>query len=225
MRGLMTLYRSSVGKKVTMAATGAVLFAYVVGHLAGNLKIYQGPEKYDDYARFLREVGAPVFGHGELLWIARVILLASVVLHIVAATQLARMSLLARDVGYRKYRQLNFSYASRTMRWGGVIIAAFVVYHLLHLTWGTAHPQFSHESVYHNVVTGFEAWPVSLAYVVAMIPLALHMYHGLWSGLQTMAINNPRIKGWRRPFAAAVALGVLVGNISIPVAVLAGWVR
>ena len=221
----LTEYSStSIGKKQIVAVTGILLIGFLIVHLAGNLKIYQGPEVYDAYSRFLREVGSPVFAHGELLWIARAALLAAVGIHIQAAVALTLASRRARPVGYRRAADLSFSYASRTMRWGGVILAAFVVYHVLHLTFGVAHPDFR-RSVYHNVVTAFRAWPVALSYVLAMAPLCLHVYHGLWSTTQTLGLENPRGRAWRRPVAAAVALGLFAGNVSIPVAVWMGWVR
>ncbi len=225
MRRATSLYQTSIGKKILMALSGALLFGFVIAHMAGNLKIYQGAEKYDAYAQFLHEVGYPIFGPGQLLWVARIGLLAAVMAHVVSAIQVTRLSHAARKHGYKKRDDLSFSYASRTMRWGGVIITAFIVYHLLHLTVGSVHPEFSHESVYRNVVSGFSAWPASVAYVLAMLPLGFHIYHGLWSATQTLALQNPKIKKWRRPFAAAVALAIVIGNISIPLAVLTGIVR
>ncbi len=219
------LYRSSVGKKIFMAVTGAVLFSFVLVHMIGNLKIYQGAEKFDAYAEFLREVGYPALGHGQLLWIARAVLLFCVGVHVVAAVQLYLQSRKARRVGYKKFDDLSFDYASRWMRWGGVGLLAFVVYHILHLTTGTAHGSFEYGAAYANVVAGFSVWPASLAYIVAMVLLGLHLYHGLWSLTQTLAFQGPRIKKWRRPVAAAIAIIISVGNISIPLAVLFGWVK
>jgi malate dehydrogenase len=145
------------------------------------------------------------------------------VIHIGAAVSLVRQSQAARGRGYRQYDGgLVFSYASRTMVWGGIIILAFVIYHLLHLTFGTVHPDFVPHNAYHNFIIGFQMWPVSLFYILAMIPLGLHMYHGLWSALQTLGANNPRYNGWRRPLAMAIAIIVVIGNISFPVAVLTG---
>ena len=225
MRKVASLYDSSVGKKLAMALTGVVLFGFVVAHMIGNLKVFQGAEKFDAYARFLRDVGSPALGHGQLLWIVRLGLLAAVLVHIVAATQLTIRSTRARRTGYKHNKDLSFSYASRTMRWGGVIVLAFVVYHLMHLTWGNAHPQFSHESVYANVVSGFRVWWVALAYALAQLPLGLHIYHGLWSATQTLAVRNPTVHRWRRLAAGGIAGAIVVGNISIPLAVLAGVVR
>jgi len=225
MQKVLTLYQTTVGKKFTMAVTGLFLFLFIVGHMAGNLKIFFGPEKFNHYAQFLREVGSPLFGHGGFLWIFRIVLLLAVGVHVVAVVQLWLISRGARGVGYTKLDDISFSYASRTMRWGGVLIAFFVIYHLLHLTVGTVHPSFDHESPYHNVVAAFSVWWVALVYAIAVILLGLHLYHGLWSTTQTLAIRSPQVMKWRRPAAAAVATLIVLGYLSVPAAVLAGWVR
>ena len=217
-----SLYSSTVGKKFVMALSGVILIGFVVVHMLGNLKVYQGPEAFNHYAEWLREVGDPLFGRGQLLWLARIILLAAVVLHIVAAAQLTLRSRAARRAGYRKFESLTFSYASRTMVWGGVIILLFVIYHLMHLTFGNAHPAFVPGDVYRNFVLGFNQWPVSAAYIAAMVPLGFHLYHGIWSMLQTLGANNPRFNRVRRPAAALIAGFIIAGNISFPVAVLTG---
>jgi succinate dehydrogenase / fumarate reductase cytochrome b subunit len=219
------LYRSSVGKKIFMALTGTVLFLFVLVHMIGNLKIYQGAEKFDAYAEFLREVGYPMFGHGQLLWIARLGLLFCVGVHIVAAIQLYLQSRKARRVGYKQFDDLSFHYASRWMRWGGVGVLGFVIYHILHLTTGSAHPSFEAGSAFDNVIAGFSLWPASLVYIAAMILLGLHLYHGLWSATQTLAFQAPQVKKWRRPVAASIAIIISAGNISIPLAVLFGWLK
>jgi succinate dehydrogenase / fumarate reductase cytochrome b subunit len=219
------LYRSAVGKKAVMAATGIVLFAFVLGHLLGNLKLYLGPLAYNGYARFLRTVGEPVVPAGVLLWTVRVVLLACVALHVEAAWRLTLISREARPVAYVAGTRIHTTYASRTMRWGGVIILLFVVYHLLHFTWGTVHPSFVPGDVYHNVVTGFQVWWVAIFYVAAQIALGLHLYHGLWSMFQSLGWNHPRFNLWRNGFAHAFAWIVTAGNVSFPVAVLSGLVR
>lgn len=234
MRRVLRLYETSVGKKAVMAVTGAVLFGFVIIHMLGNLKIYTGEAHFNEYAVFLRTVGEPAVPAGGLLWITRIVLLACVGVHFVAAVQVWLQSRRARTQGYTKNDDLSFSYASRTMRWGGAIILAFVVYHLLHLTIGVAHPNFigaahpqaweHHVNAYRNVVTGFQVPWVSLAYAVAMVFLGLHIYHGVWSATQTLSLAGTKVKKWRRPFAAAVAAIVVLGNISIPLSILAGWV-
>jgi succinate dehydrogenase / fumarate reductase cytochrome b subunit len=225
MRRVVHFYRSSVGKKLFMAVSGIILFLWVVAHMIGNLKAFQGRETLNAYAEGLRTVGEPFFGHGQLLWLARSILLACVALHIVAATQLTLLSRAARPVGYQRAPHLELSYASRTMRWGGVIIFLYVLYHLMHFTWGTLHPDFIPGDVYHNLVTGFRAWPVAAIYFLAMAALGLHLYHGVWSALQTLGVNHPRYNPYRRVGAALVAALVFAGFVSVPAAVLTGVLR
>lgn len=216
---------TSVGKKILMAITGLVLYGFVIGHMVGNLKVYMGPEAFNHYAEGLRTLGAPLFARGQLLWIARIILLFSVSVHIIAAVKLALRSRRARKIPYKKYDGLEFSYASRTMLWGGLAILAFVIFHLLDLTFGTVNPAFIRGDAYHNFVTTFQRVPVALAYILAMIPLGMHLYHGFWSMLQTLGANNPKYNRMRRPFALTLALLITLGNISFPVAVLAGVIR
>jgi len=225
MRRVQNLYQSSVGKKIVMALTGAVLFLFVLVHMLGNLKIYLGAAAFNEYAAFLREVGHPALPHGAALWIFRAGLLVAVGLHFLSAAQLYLVSKRARRTGYKLNDDLSFSYASRTMRWGGLLLLLFVVYHLLHLTLGSAHPAFEHGAAYENVVSGFRVWPVSAFYVLCMLPLGLHIYHGLWSATQTLALQHHTVKKWRRPLALGVAAVIVLGNISIPLAVLAGLVR
>lgn len=218
-------YRSAVGKKAVMAATGIVLFAFVLGHMLGNLKLYLGPEALNSYAAFLRTVGEPLVPAYTLLWAVRLVLIVCVVLHVAAAWQLSRSSRAARPIGYAAGVRIHTTYASRTMRWGGVIILLFVLYHLLHLTWGTVHPSFVPGDVYHNVVAGFQVWWVCLVYVVAQVALGFHLYHGLWSMFQSLGWNHPRFNLWRNGFAHAFAWIVTLCNVSFPVAVLSGLVR
>ena len=221
-RSAARLYRTSVGKKLVMAGSGIVLFAYVVGHMVGNLKAFQGPEAFNDYAIWLRETGTPAVPEYGIVWAVRIILLLAVVAHITTAVQLWRQSRAARPQGYRQEQSLVFSYASRTMRWGGVIIAAFVIYHILHLTVGAAHPEFEYGQVYCNVVIGFQNPLVVAFYVVAVGALSLHLYHGLWSATQTLAAIHPKYERLRRPVALAVALIIFIGFVSVPLSVQAG---
>jgi succinate dehydrogenase / fumarate reductase, cytochrome b subunit len=171
-------------------------------------------------------MGEPFFGYGQLLWIARIILLIAVTIHIGAAFVLVQHSKRARSVGYHSYdKGLAFSYASRTMVWGGLAILGFVIYHLLHLTFGVVHPDFMPGDAYHNFVSGFRSIPVSMVYILTMIPLGLHLYHGFWSMLQTLGANNPKYNDVRRPIALMLAGIIVLGNISFPIAVLLGVVR
>lgn len=224
MRRLSRLGSSTVGKKVVMALTGLVLVLFVLVHMAGNLKAFQGPEAFNGYAEALREVGYPFLPRRGALWILRLVLLASVGLHVWAAYLLYRTSRAARSVDYRKRESLVFSYASRTMRWGGVIILAFVVYHVLHFTTGTAHLEFVDGDPYRNLVSAFRRPLVSSAYAVAMAALGLHLYHGIWSTFQTLGLSHPKYDRFRRPLAATVAGLLVVGFLAVPVAVMAGWI-
>jgi succinate dehydrogenase / fumarate reductase cytochrome b subunit len=213
-------FASTVGKKVVMAVTGVILFGFVVAHMIGNLQVYLGAHALDEYAVFLRE-----FGHGAGLWVARIGLLAATVLHIWAAVALTATSLAARSVGYRQRHWRDSTYASRTMRWSGPILLLFIIYHLLHMTTGSVHPDFHHGQVYRNVITGFSSLPVTIFYVAAQLALGLHLYHGIWSMLHTLGLSHPRWDGLRSGFSTLFALIVVIGNISIPLAVLAGAVR
>ncbi len=218
--GSLRFWQTTVGKKVIMAVTGIILFGFVVGHLLGNLQIYQGAEKLNHYAVALRNL-AP------LLWGTRIVLLISVILHIWSSFQLWLLQREARPVGYVKKVNMNSTYASRVMYWSGPIILAFVIFHLLHFTFGTIHPggPFDEHNVYNNVVYGFQFWPVSLFYIVAMIMLCYHLYHGLWSMFQTLGFSHPVYTPWIQTLAKAVAILIAVGNISIPVAVMAGFIK
>lgn len=218
-------WRSTLGKKAVMAVSGIVLFGYVLLHMLGNLKLYLGPESLNHYAEWLREVGAPLLPHEGALWLVRVVLLAAVAGHVWAAWQVTRASWRARPRAYETVERLQVDYAARTMRWGGVILLLFVVYHLLHFTTGQAHTDFVPGDVYHNVVAGFSVPWVSAVYVVANLLLGLHLYHGLWSLFQSLGWNHPTFNPWRRNFAVTFAVVVTVGNVSFPVAVLLGWVQ
>jgi succinate dehydrogenase / fumarate reductase cytochrome b subunit len=213
----LAFFTVAAGKKVVMAVTGVVLFGFVVGHLLGNLQIFLGRERLNAYAAVLHR-------NEGLLWVARIVLLAALALHVLAAVQLTLLKKEARPERYRVKRDLQASYASRTMMWSGPIILAFVVYHLLHFTFGTVHPSFTSEDVYHNVVAGFRSVPVSLAYVVAMVLLGMHLQHGLWSLSQSLGLSNPEHSQKAKLIARVLALLIVVGNVSIPIAVLTGIV-
>ncbi len=215
---LADIYRTTLGKKLVMAVTGTVLLVFVVVHMLGNLQSFLGAEAINRYGRLLHFEPA-------LLWAARLVLLASALAHIVAAVQLTLVNWAARPVGYAKRLYRSADYASRTMVWSGPIVAAFVVYHVLHLTVGAVHPSFVPGDVYHNVVTGFSVWYVALFYVIAQLMLGLHLYHGVWSLTQTIGVTHPALDLWRRRVAQGAAIAVVLGNCSIPVAVLAGVVR
>jgi succinate dehydrogenase / fumarate reductase, cytochrome b subunit len=213
----LTFYRTSLGKKVVMAITGLILFGFVVGHVLGNLQVFLGAAQMNAYAALLKDKAG-------LLWTVRLGLLVAVVLHIVAAVQLTRMSQRSRPEGYHYKDVIQADYAARTMRWSGPIIAVFVVYHLLHFTTGDVHPRFDAHDVYRNVIIGFSVWPVAVFYIIAMVALGFHLWHGVWSMFQSLGLNNPKTDAMVRRFAVVATLAIVIGFISIPLAVLAGLI-
>jgi len=222
----MKFYGAAIGKKVAMAVSGLLLIGFVIGHMAGNFKLFLGEEKFNHYAEWLREMGSPALPHGGALWIARFALLAAVLVHIYSAWSLTQISRKARPQRYRKLTTQQATYASRTMRWGGVIILLFVIYHLAHFTWGWswAHPSFDPTNPYRNVVEGFKVPWVVAFYVVAQIALGFHLFHGFWSAFQSLGWDHEAIDSWRRPAAAALAVALTLGNTVIATSVLIGWV-
>jgi succinate dehydrogenase / fumarate reductase, cytochrome b subunit len=225
---VMTLWRTVIGKKIVMAVTGVVLIGFVIVHMLGNLKIFSGPTEINAYSRFLREVGWPAVGYGQLLWVVRIVLLVCVSLHIIAAIQLTRMSWAARPIGYTVKRDIETTWDARTMRWGGVLLVAFVIFHLLHLTGGVVGfraGQFKDFAVYQNVVAAFSVRPVALFYIVAMGALCLHLSHGIWSMLQTLGWNTARNEAALKILSRVIAIVVFVGFSSVPVAVMVGWLH
>jgi succinate dehydrogenase / fumarate reductase, cytochrome b subunit len=223
--GLASLWHSTIGKKYVMAISGLIWFGYLIVHLWGNLKIYAGPTFLNEYGGFLRTVGEPFFGSSQLLWLARLVLIPAFVIHILAAIQLTSRDRASRSQNYALRRNRESTLASRTMIWGGIFILLFVIYHVLDFTFGTVNPSFEDGNIYHNVLASFRLWPVSLFYIVAMLAVGLHLWHGIWSMFQTLGWNNSRSNRLIRNIATAGALLLTIGNISIPVAVLTGLVR
>ncbi len=221
----LRFYETTIGKKVIVAVTGVILFGYVVGHLIGNLQVFAGPAAIDAYGAFLHSKPA-------VLWAIRLLLLTAVLLHIIVSVQLALHSNEARPVGYRKWTKVKSSYASRTMIWSGPIIGAFIVYHLLHFTVGVVHPHFQVTPgphaiplPYENIVAGFQVPIVSIAYIISMFLLMMHLQHGIWSMFQSVGLNHPRFTPKLQVFAAVFSLLLFLGYSSIPIAVLLGIVR
>jgi succinate dehydrogenase / fumarate reductase, cytochrome b subunit len=219
MSRLRLLWDSSVGKKLIMAVTGLIWVAYLITHVLANLLVFQGPSKINAYSAFLH-------GTGGALWAARLVLIAALVLHVIAAVQLAVRSKQARPVGYMAGREPQVStLASRTIRWGGALILVFLVYHVLHFTVGTAHPRFVDGDPYHNVATGFRNPFVVVLYLIAMAAVGLHLYHGIWSSGRSLGMSPPSPHPLRRTVAVVLALFVWLGFTVIPIAVYAGVVR
>ena len=230
---LLDLYSTAVGKKYVMAITGVLLIGFVITHMIGNLKMYLGKEDFNHYAEFLRELLVPILPRTVFLWILRGGLLGAVVLHVHAAYGLTLLNRGARSVKYQSPRDYQVAtFASRTMRWTGIIVFLFVFWHLADLTWGTvnalgttaADGVFVRGDAYGNVVRSFERPPVALLYIVANIALGTHLFHGVWSLFQSIGWSNPRFNKWRRWLATAIATIVVVGKVSFPIAVLAGIV-
>ncbi|MGC8793459.1 MAG: succinate dehydrogenase cytochrome b subunit [Bryobacteraceae bacterium] len=210
-------YEVPVGKKVIVGVTGLVLIGYVVAHMLGNLQIFLGREQINAYAELLHR-------SGPLLWAVRVVLLVSVGLHMLLTLQLWLLKRRARPVRYVKKIDVPTAYAARTMILSGPLIAAFVIFHLLHLTTGQAGLPFEPLNVYDNVVRGFRIWYVSLAYMVAVSLVGVHVWHGLWSMLHTLGLDDERYRPALRFISHAVGLLTALGFLSIPVAVLTGLI-
>src|SRR5579862_3557658 len=208
-------YQATIGKKAVMAVTGVILFGFIIGHLIGNLQVFAGRETLDAYGAFLHHST-----HG-LIWVFRLVLLASVLAHIVASLQLTKVKMDARPIAYVKTDYSHSSYASRTMMWSGPIIAAFIVFHLMDLTWGNVNPAFKEGAVYDNLIASFSRWPVSLAYIIALTLLCVHLYHGIYSMFQSLGISHPKYTPAIQRFAKTASFLIWAGYVSIPVAVLA----
>lgn len=218
----VAIYRTTIGKKIIMAVTGLVLVVFVIAHMLGNLHYFEGRVALDHYGEFLREVGSPVLVNQQALWMLRAVLLVCAVLHIWSAVDLTRLDLASRPVGYRSKKMVSASLAARSMRVGGVLLAAFIVYHILHMTTGTVHPSFREGRVYDNVVAAFSNPLVTAFYVVAMVALGFHLYHGVWSMFQTLGLNNRGRNRFLGGVATVTSLIVAVGFVVVPLAVLAG---
>lgn len=201
-----------------MALTGFVLVGFVIAHMLGNLQVFLGPDKINEYGAMLKK--EPL-----ILWGARSVLLLSVFVHILFTVQLTIRNRQSRPQSYSQYDATKASLASRTMIWGGLFLVAFIFFHLLHFTVGSVHPQFSPTDIYSNMIVGFSSVPVSLFYIAGMFCLGMHLYHGVFSTFQTLGLNNPIANGMRKPLALLIAIAIPVGFVSIPVAVLLGILK
>jgi succinate dehydrogenase / fumarate reductase, cytochrome b subunit len=215
--------RTSIGKKVAMATSGVVLVGFVIAHMVGNLKFFYGEIHFDEYAHFLRTVGEPVIPYHYLLWGLRGALLVAVGVHIWAAYSTTMQSRRARPVPYAHADVIQANYASRTMRWGGVILLLFIVFHILDLTIGTTHVgAFKSGKVYDNSVSGFQNPLVTISYTLAMGALCLHLFHGIWSMMQTFGRGSGKAMVPLKRLSATIAFVVCLGFLSMPWAVLLG---
>ena len=219
MNTVLTFWRSTIGKKVVMGVTGLIGLGFVLGHMAGNLQAFSGAEKLDAYGALL---------HGplhEIVLLARVVLIAAVLLHITAAYQLTMISRAARPVDYATRKPQVSTLASQTLRWGGVLLLAFIVFHILHFTIGSVHPDFVEGKIYQNLVTGFAVKWVAVFYLVAMIALGMHLYHGAWSSMRTLGLAKQSAHPLKRFLPVVLAVVISSGFAAIPLAFLLGVLK
>jgi len=219
MKQLLAFWRSTAGKKVVMGVTGLIMIGFLLMHMVGNLQAFQGPDKLNAYGALL---------HGplhEVVLLLRAVLLGSLVLHVVAAVQLTVLDRAARPVGYSRKLPQAATPASRTLRVGGVLLLVFIIFHLLHFTTGQVHPAFVVGDVYHNLTTGLSRPLVAIFYLVSMVGVGLHVYHGAWSSFRSLGAVQPRPNPLHRPIARVVAVLLWLGFSVLPVAVLLGWIR
>jgi succinate dehydrogenase / fumarate reductase cytochrome b subunit len=215
---------NSVAKKVVMAVSGIIMLLFLIAHMIGNLHVFQGAESFNHYSHWLRVFGEPALPPRTILTAIEVALLVSVAAHMWAAIALWRQAKRARPEGYVKKKSVVQTYASRTMRWGGVIIALFVVYHLLDLTFGSANPAGPDATPYDRLVASFQNPIATTVYVVALILLGMHLRHGIWSATQTLGRSNRRRERTVNTFAIAFATLLIAGYLVVPAAVVFGLV-
>lgn len=215
---LLDFYRSTIGKKVIMAITGLLLVGFVLGHMLGHLQVFQSAAKYNAYAHFLQSLGGA-------LWLVRLGLLAATILHVTCAVQLTRRKQTARPVGYVQQTPQVSTFASRTIRWGGLLILVFVVFHILHFTTMNIFPEYRSMDVYSRMIVAFRTPWITIFYVVAMLALGLHLYHGAWSSFRTLGLHRASANPLSRRIASVVAIIIAVGFIVVPVAIAVGIVK
>ena len=220
----LVLWNSSIGKKAVMAVTGLIMVLFLLLHMLGNLKIFFGPHDFDAYAGWLRTIGEPVLHGAWFLWIQRAVLFVAVIAHVVAAAQLSKRDLAARPKKYAHGQRPKATFATRTMRWGGIVLALFIVWHLLDLTAGVVNPNYVKDHPYHNVVADFSHWWSNVIYIVAIAMVGLHINHGFWSASQTLGINRPARDRAIKATGTTLALVISLGFISIPIGVMTGLV-
>jgi succinate dehydrogenase / fumarate reductase cytochrome b subunit len=224
---LPALTRSTVGKKAIMAVTGGLLVLFILGHMLGNLKIFFGAEEFNGYAAWLQKIGNPVLHKSWFIWLQRTGLTVAVGLHIWAAVALTTRAKKARPVKYQHRPKVNGSYAARTMRWGGVILVLFVIWHILDLTVGVVNPHGVHGEVYQNVVADFapSRWYITLFYAAAVVALGFHLRHGLVSAVQTLGRKRPASDRPLNLFATGFAVVIVLGYLAVPFSVMTGLVK
>lgn len=221
---LRRFWDSTIGKKIVMAVSGALLLAFVFAHMVGNLKTFLGADDLNHYAHWLRTIGEPVLHYAWFLWIQRVVLLLALVLHVTAAVQLVRRDLRARPVRYVHRRPVRATFATRTMRWGGATLAVFVVWHILDFTVGSVNRDFVPGDPYHNLVADFQVWWVNVIYLVALAMLGLHIHHGFASAARTLGVTSARRERAIKILGSTTAVVIAGGYALVPVAIMTGLV-
>jgi succinate dehydrogenase / fumarate reductase cytochrome b subunit len=218
------LLQTTIGKKIAMAGSGVILLLWLIAHMLGNLKLWLGTTEYNEYAHFLRRVLQPPFPHTWFLWLVRIITCAALVVHVYYAIVLARRSRKARVTRYAHTDHIQADAAALTMRWGGLTIFLFVIFHLSMFTWGWLHPgyTFHKNDPSANVIGAFNVWWMVVIYAVALAALSLHVYHASWSMFQTFGINSRRWDLAIRRGATVLSAALFIGFMSLPVGVLAG---
>jgi succinate dehydrogenase / fumarate reductase cytochrome b subunit len=223
-RSVRQFWASTIGKKIVMAVTGALLLAFVFAHMVGNLKTFLGADDLNHYAHWLRTIGEPVLHYAWFLWIQRAVLLVALVLHVTAAVQLVKRDRRARPVPYVHRRPVRATFAVRTMRWGGATLALFVVWHILDFTVGAVNRDFVPGDPYHNLVADFQVWWVNLIYLAALVMLGLHIQHGFASAARTLGVTSARRERAIKILGNATAIVVAGGYALVPVAIMTGLV-
>lgn len=228
MKRLKLIYSSLIGKKILAAVTGAILFLFLISHVAGNLKVFTGTNDHgvpaiDEYGEFLRTAGHPVVPDHFVLWAGRIGLLVALIIHLVVVIQLALLNRKARPTGYAKSNSKASTWAARLMMYSGILLLIFIVFHILHFTTGTIQfGKFEEGKIYSNLYESFLFWPVAVFYVVAMIVVGFHLFHGVWSFFQTLGLDNPDRNKLLRSFAMVITLAIVVGFSSLPIAFATG---
>lgn len=224
---ILTIANTTIGMKALMAISGLLWVGFLVFHMYGNLKVFTGAEHFNEYAEGLRNIGAPIFGHLHLLTVARAGLVAAIAIHIWAMLMLNQRNMSSRSQSYAVHTKVQANSAALTMRYGGVAIFFFVVYHLMHFTWGTPviHPDFVRGDAYHNLVVGFQRPLNVLIYFVALAAVGMHLYHGTWSVFQTLGVNSKRMTPAIRIASLGLALLIPLGFASVPISIMLGLVK
>jgi succinate dehydrogenase / fumarate reductase cytochrome b subunit len=222
---IRAFWHTTIGKKAVMAVSGLLFVLFLLVHMLGNLKIFFGASEFDAYSAWLRTIGEPVLHNGWFLWIQRVVLVLAVAAHITSAAELSARDRKARPARYAHGQRAKATFATRTMRWGGVILALYIVWHILDLTVGVANQDFRAGQPQHNVVADFQVWWVNLIYIVAMLMLGLHINHGFWSAAQTLGVNRPSRDRAIKTIGSTLAVVITAGFLLVPIGVMTGLVN